>query len=131
MEQVREMTDRLGANLLVVVTDREELLKAALERSRLPILLATGSRELMQEYAPRVRQAFPLLQPLSGTASALVQVKELLLGAFFHGVLSTKDAAIVVVSAGDAIDLVRRYDVGRDVEIAHVHEALDDRVDLP
>lgn len=124
------MTDRLGANLLVVVTDREELIKVALERSRLPILLASGSRELMAEYALRVRQAIPLLQPIGGTVSALVQVKELLLGAFFHGLVSTKDTAIVLVSAGDAIDLVMRYDVGRDVEIVHLHGELDDTVDL-
>lgn len=130
LEQVHGLTDRLGANLLLLVTDREDVVRAALERSTLPILLATADHDVLQGYGDRVRHVLPLQSPLSGTVASLVQVKEILLGAFFHGYVGVKDAVIVVVSAGDAMDLVMRYDVGRDVEIVHLQEELDDDVDL-
>ena len=128
--QVRSMADALGANLLVLVTDREDIVKAALAGSNLPILFATGDDDLYDQYAERVRQAVRLVQPLSGTVSVLSEVKELLLGAFFSGTLGVNDSAMVLVSAGDAVDIVMRYDVERDVEIVHLHEELEDEVDL-
>lgn len=130
LEQVRSMTDRLGANLLLLVTDREDVVKAALERSTLPVLLASSDADVLQGYGDRVRHVIPLHTPISGTVGSLVQLKEILLGAFFHGYVGVKDAVAVVVSAGDAMDLVMRYDVGRDVEIVHLQEELDDDVDL-
>lgn len=128
--QVRSMAEALGANLLVLVTDREDVVKAALAGSNLPILFATGDADLHEQYADRVREAVKLVQPLSGTVSVLSQVKELLLGAFFAGTLSVKDSAIVLVCAEDAVDMVMRYDVERDVEIVHLQEELEDEVDL-
>ena len=130
LAQVRSMAEALGGNLLVLVTDREDLVKAALAGSNLPILFATSDADLHQRYAERVREAVKLVQPLSGTVGVLTQVKEVLLGAFFAGTLGVKDSAIVLVSADDAVDVVMRYEVERDVEIVHMQEELEDDVDL-
>jgi DNA integrity scanning protein DisA with diadenylate cyclase activity len=130
VDQAQEMARELGANLLVLVTDREELLTETLDRSTMPLLFVSASEDLLERYAGRVRWAVPLLQPLSGSVGALVTLKEVLLAAFFHGHLGSKDKAIVVVSAGDSIDLVMRYDVERDVELVHLQEELSDDVDL-
>lgn len=130
VEQAHEMAGKLGANVLILITDREEILRSALEGTTLPVVFASASEDLLERYADRVRKALPLVQPLSGSIGALVAVKEVLLGAFFHGLITAKDAAIVIVSAGDSLDLVMRYDVSRDVEIVHLQEELDDDVDL-
>ncbi|HEX2021722.1 MAG TPA: diadenylate cyclase [Candidatus Thermoplasmatota archaeon] len=130
LEQAKQVADRLGGNLLVLVTDREELVVAALERSTLPVVLATGDAQLLETYGDRVRTAVALTQPIAGTTGVLPQLKELLLGSFFHGILRADDTPIVVASAGDAIDLVMRYDIERDVEVVHLHEELADDVDL-
>lgn len=130
LETARSMGERGGANVLVVVSDREEVVRAALERSSLPILLATGSPELLERHAARVRAAIRLREPIHGTLSFLPHVKELLLGAFFQGMLSTDDVAIVLVAAGDALEMVCHYDVGADIEVVHLHEELEDDVDL-
>lgn len=130
LAQVRSLADALGGNLLVLVTDREDVVRAALETSRLPILFATGNADLHESYSERVREAILLHQPLNGSVSVLAQAKELLLGAVFAGTLTVKDSAIVLVSAGDSVDVVMRYDVGRDVEIMHLQEELEDEVDL-
>jgi diadenylate cyclase len=130
IESAESLAQRFGANLLVVVTDREEVVLAVLERSRLPVLLASSDEDILERHEARVRKSIRLQQPLSGSIQTLVQVKELMLGAFFHGLVGAQDAALVLVSAGDAIDLVMRYDVGRDVEIVHLHEELEDGTDL-
>ena len=130
LENARAMGDRTGANLLVVVTDREDVIRVALERSTTPILFATGNPQLLDQYAGRVRDAIRLREPIHGTLSFLPQVKELLLGAFFQGMLSTDDVATVLVVAGDALEAVLHYDVGSDVEVVHLHEELEDDVDL-
>lgn len=130
LDQVKSLADALGGNLLVLVTDREDVVKAALERSSLPILFATSDPDLHEGYSPRVREAVLLDQSLSGTLGVLSQVRELLLGSFFAGTIRSDDAAIVLVSAGDAVDIVMRYDVERDVEIVHLQEELEDEVDL-
>ncbi|HVM45786.1 MAG TPA: diadenylate cyclase [Candidatus Thermoplasmatota archaeon] len=124
------MGDRTGANILVVVTDREEVVRAALERSSIPILFATGNPELLEQYAGRVRDAIRLREPVSETLSFLPQVKELLLGAFFQGMLTTDDVAIVLLSAGEAVELLMHYDVGHDIEVVHLHDEIEDDVDL-
>ena len=129
VEQAHEMARTLGANVLVVVTDREELLSAALEKVTLPLVLASSSEDLLERYADRVRKAIPLLQPLSGSAGALSSVREVLVGAFFHGILTSKDVCMVLASAGDSLDLVMRYDVARDVEVVHLQEEVADDVD--
>lgn len=127
---VKSMADRLGGNLLVLLTDREDVVRAALERSHLPILLATGDVDLHDSYSDRVRHAILLHEPISGTVGVLPQVKELLLGAFFQGLLTAEDAAIVLMTAGDALEVVMHYDVGQDVEIVHLREELDSGTDL-
>jgi len=130
LESARAMGDRMGATLLVVVSDRRDVVATALERSTLPILFATGDAELLEEYAGRVRDAIRLRDPIHGTLSFLPQIKEMLLGAFFQGMLTTEDVAIVVVTAGDAVEVVMHYDVSQDVEVVHLHEELEDDVDL-
>ena len=130
LENARSMGDRTGANLLVVVSDREDVVKAALERSSIPILFATGNPELLEQYAGRVRDAIRLREPVSETLSFLPQVKELLLGAFFQGMLTTEDVAVIIVSGGEAVELVMHYDVAHDIEVVHLHDELEDDVDL-
>lgn len=130
VDNARLMGDRMGATLLVVVSDRREIIATALERSSLPILYATGDPELLEEFAGRVRDAIRLREPISETLSFLPQVKEMLLGAFFQGMLTTEDVAVAVITAGDAVEVVMHYDVGQDVEVVHLHEELEDDVDL-
>ena len=130
LSHVRSLADALGGSLLVLVTDRQDVVKAALETSNLPVLLATGNEDVHEAYSERVREAVLLHQPLSGSVNVLAQVKELLLGAVFAGTLTAQDSALVLVSAGDSLDVVMRYDVGRDVEIVHLMEELEDEVDL-
>lgn len=130
LENARTLGERVDANLLVVVSDRDDVVRAALERSSLPILLATGQDEMLDVYAGRVRDAIRLRDPISGTLSFLPQVKELLLGAFFQGMLTTDDVAVVLATAGDAVEVIMHYDVSQDVEVVHLHEELEDDVDL-
>jgi diadenylate cyclase len=127
---VRHASDTLGANLLVLVTDREELVQACIDQVEMPILFATGEEDLHDAYASKVRKAILLGDPLSGSLSTFTQLKDLLMGAFFEGHLGLENKAVVLVSAGDALDMVIRYDVDKDVELVHLREELDEEVYL-
>lgn len=130
LENVRHVSSTLGANLLVLVTDREDLVEACLSQLKLPVLLATGDASIHDDAADRVRSSVLLSEPVAGTLGIFGQLKDLLLGAFFDGTLRVDEKAVILVSAGDALDVVIRYDVERDVELVHLREELDEEVDL-
>lgn len=130
LENVHRVSDTLGANLLVLLTDREDVVQECIDRADLPILLATGDDDIYETYGGKVRRALLLADPLTGSLEIFSQVKDVLMGAFFEGHLGVDDKAVVLVSAGDALDVVIRYDVGKDVELVHLREELDEDVDL-
>jgi DNA integrity scanning protein DisA with diadenylate cyclase activity len=130
LETAKRLSERFEATLVVLVTDRPDVVRATLEAMRLPIILASGNEEMLETHAPKMRHALRLAQPISGSVNVLPQVKEVLLGAFFAGELTARDSVIVMVAAGDAVDMVMHYDVQRDVEIVHLQEELEDGVDL-
>ena len=130
LDNVKSLADGLGGTVLLLVTDREDVVRASLERSTLPVILATGNPDVYEGYAGRVRDAIPLPKPLSHTTSVFPQLKEIMLGAFFEGIITTTDKVLVLLTVGDAVDLVVQYDVERDVEIVHLYEELGDDIDL-
>ncbi len=130
LENAQHVSRTLGANLLVLVTDREEVVKAAIDESELPLMLATGDAQLHELFESKVKRSVLLSEPVAGTLGVFAQLKDLLLGAVFDGTLRTEDKAVIIVSAGDALDVVVRYDVEKDVELVHLREELDEDVDL-
>lgn len=130
LENVKSMASGLGGSVVLLVTDREDIVRAALERSSMPIIFATGNHDLFESYSDRVRNAIELPEPLSHTTAVIPQLKEIVLGAFFHGMIGPEDKVVALLSAGDAVDIVMQYDVERDVEIVHLYEELSEDVDL-
>jgi DNA integrity scanning protein DisA with diadenylate cyclase activity len=130
LETAKRLSERFEATLLVLVTDRADVVRSTLDLVKLPIILASGNEELLETWGPRMRHVVRLTQPISGSVNVLPQVKEVLLGSFFAGELTVRDSVIVMVAAGDAVDLVMHYDVQRDVEIVHLQEEMEDGLDL-
>jgi DNA integrity scanning protein DisA with diadenylate cyclase activity len=130
LETAKRLSERFEATLLVLVTDRADVVRSTLDALKLPIILASGNDELLETYASRMRHVVSLTTPVSGSVNVLPQVKEVLLGSFFAGELTASDSVIVMVAAGDAVDMVMHYDVQRDVEIVHLQEEMEDGLDL-
>lgn len=130
LDTAKRLTERFEATLLVLVTDRADVVRSTLEAVKLPLILASGNDELLETYEARMRHVVRLTQPISGSVNVLPQVKEVLLGSFFAGELTARDSVIVMVAAGDAVDMVMHYDVQRDVEIVHLQEEMEDGLDL-
>ncbi len=130
LETAKRLSERFEATLLVLVTDRADVVRSTLDAVKLPVILASGNDELLETYEARMRHVVRLMQPISGSVNVLPQVKEVLLGSFFAGELTSQDSVIVVVAAGDAVDMVMHYDVPRDVEIVHLQEEMEDGLDL-
>lgn len=130
LDNVKSLGDGLGGTVLLLVTDREDIVRAALEQSTVPIILATGNSDLYESHSARVRNAILLPEPLSQTTGVIPQLKEIVLGAFFAGMIHVEDKVLALLSAGDAVDIVMQYDVERDTEIVHLYEELQEDVDL-
>lgn len=125
VEAFEALRDRLKVNLLLVVTDRAEVLDLCLERSPVPIILATGQEALRRKYAGRVKAAVPFPSGLRNTVSALNQLHDLLLQVYLEGSLGLGDNVLVLASHGEAIDALIFFDVDKDLEMARLRTELE------
>jgi DNA integrity scanning protein DisA with diadenylate cyclase activity len=130
VEAFEALRDRLKVNLLLVVTDREDLVDLCLERSPLPIILATGQEELRDRYAGKVRAAVPFPTGLRNTVSGLNQLHDLLLQVYLEGGLALGDNVLVLASHGDAFDALVFFDVDKDLELARLRNELEGSASL-
>lgn len=130
VEAFEALRDRLKVNLLLVVTDSHELLDLCLQRSPVPIILATGSETLRKHYMGRVRAAVPFPSGLRSTVSALNQLQDLLLQVYLEGNLQLGDNVLVLASHGEAIDALVFFDVDKDLELARLRTELQGTASL-
>jgi diadenylate cyclase len=130
VEAFEALRDRLKINLLLLVTDQPALLDLCLERSPVPIILATGEESLRTRYAGRVRAAVSFPEGLRSTVSALNQLNDLLLRVYLEGGLALSDNVLVLASHGEAIDALIFFDVDKDLELAKLRSELTDTASL-
>jgi diadenylate cyclase len=125
VEAFEALRDRFKVNLLLVVTDRAEVLDLCLERSPVPIILATGQESLRRQYQGKVRAAVPFPSGIRSTVSALNQLHDLLLQVYLEGSLDLGDNVLVLASHGEAIDALIFFDVDKDLEMARLRGELE------
>ncbi|HWG91555.1 MAG TPA: diadenylate cyclase [Candidatus Thermoplasmatota archaeon] len=130
IEHVSELGDKLGVNLLFVMSDNAELLHLAVKSSEIPVIIATSDPLVEEEFAPLVRNVMLLTDPLSGSLATLGEIKDLLLGAFLRGNLTADDHVLCLASNLDAVDIVVYFDVAKDLELTHLREELKGRVNM-
>lgn len=117
--------EKWSANLLFLISDREDLVELVLRKSAIPIVLGTSDADLAQGAKGRVRSVLRLTEPLTGSIGVLPQAKDALLAAFLEGILKPGDRVVVLVSNVDAFDVVLFADVDRDVELTHLRRELE------
>jgi diadenylate cyclase len=125
VEAFEALRDRFKVNLLLVVTDRAEVLDLCLARSPVPIILATGQESLRRQYQGKVRAAVPFPSGIRSTVSALNQLHDLLLQVYLEGSLDLGDNVLVLASHGEAIDALIFFDVDKDLEMARLRGELE------
>jgi DNA integrity scanning protein DisA with diadenylate cyclase activity len=124
VEAFEALRDRLKVNLLLVVTDNEELVQMCLQRSPVPVLLATGSAALRERFRGKVKAAVPFPAGLRSTVTALTQLNDLLLQVYLEGGLTLGDKVLVLASHGEAIEALIFFDVDKDLELASLRAKL-------
>ena len=130
LDTLDELAEKLGANLLFLVSDRPDFIEEAWRRAKVPVVLATSSEDVREEFAVRVRKALLVSESVSGSVGVLSQVKDILLAAFLDGAVRPDDRVLCAVSNVDAMDLILFFDVEKDAELTHLSEELGDRVDM-
>jgi DNA integrity scanning protein DisA with diadenylate cyclase activity len=124
VEAFEALRDRLKANLVLVVTDNPEVLDRCLERTPVPLLLATSQDDLRERYQEHLRAAVPFPSGLRSTVSALNQLHDLLLQVYLEGGLSMGDKVLVLASHGEALQALIYVDVDKDLELAMLRQKL-------
>lgn len=129
LDTVDSLSEKLGANVLFLVSDRPDFVEEAWKRARIPVVLATSVEDLREDFSSRVRRSILISDSVSGSIGVLTQAKDVLLAAFLDGAVRGDDKVLCVVS-GDALDLILWFDVEKDVELTHLSEEMEDRVDM-
>ncbi|HEV8361687.1 MAG TPA: diadenylate cyclase [Candidatus Thermoplasmatota archaeon] len=130
VEAFEALRDRLKINLLLVVTDQSELVDLCLQRSPVPVILATSDEGLRRRYAGKVKASLPFPGGVRSTVSALNQLNDLLLQTYLEGALQLSDNVLVLASHGEAIDAIVVFDVDKDLELARLRSQLEDSANL-
>ena len=130
IDNVGQIGDRLGINLLFLISDNPDLLEAAVKASSHPVVVATSDPMVEEQFAPLVRGVIPMTEPLTGSLSMLSQIKEVLLGAFLRGHVTADDHILCLATNADAVDIIIYFDVARDLELTHLRDELKDRADM-
>lgn len=125
VEAFEALRDRFKVNLLLVVTDRADVLDLCLERSHVPVILASGNEALRKRSAGKVRAIVPFPTTIHSTVGALNQLHDLLLQVYLEGALDLGDNVLVLASHGEAIDALIFFDVDKDLEMARLRDDLE------
>ncbi len=130
LDALDELAEKLGANVLLLVSDRAEFVEEAWRRAKVPVVLATSNGDLRAAFASRARNSIPVSGAVSGSVGVLSQVKDVLLRAFLDGAVRADDRVLCAVTNAEAMDVVLFFDVRKDVALTRLRNELSDRVDM-
>ncbi len=130
LDTVDVIAGKMGVNVLFLISDHGDFLEAAMTRAKVPVILATSRESVAEEFRDRVRGIRIIHESLSSSLGILNQVKELLLGAFLDGTVKSGDKVLTLATNLDALEVMLVFDVDRDIELTHLREELEDRVDM-
>lgn len=130
LDTVDVVAGKMGVNVLFLISDHADFLERAMTRAKVPIILATSRASVAEEFRDRVRGVRVIEESLSSSLGILGQVKELLLGAFLDGTVTSGDKVLTLATNLDALEVMIVFDVDRDIELTHLREELEDRVDM-
>ena len=130
VEAFEALRDRFDITLLLLVTDKPELVDQCLERCKVPVILATGQEAMRNRYRDRVRAAVPFPSSVRSTVAALNQLHDLLVRVYLEGHLQLDDYVFVLASQGEAVDALVFFDVDQDLDLARLRSALGETASL-
>ncbi|MHB8605570.1 MAG: DNA integrity scanning protein DisA nucleotide-binding domain protein [Thermoplasmatota archaeon] len=131
LEAAQELAAKANTNVLLLVSDRRDLIEDATKRIPLPFLVATSKPELRKDFRDRARALIPLSDSPHGSFGILGALKEMLLAAVLDGSITAADRVLVLASNVDHLDLIIAFDVARDLELTHLRGELEGRVAIP
>lgn len=130
LDSLESLGERAGANLLFLVSDRRSFLETAIERAKIPVVVATSKEDLQEAFQDQVRAVLLTSETLEGSFNVLGQLKDILLGAYLEGTLSPGDDVLVLVGNREGFDVVVHFDVDEDMQLSKLRGELAERIDM-
>lgn len=118
--------------LWVLVTDDEELVASAVKEGERPMLVATSQRELRDRFEDLETgiRFFMTGHEIGPGFNGLLQLRDVLLSAYFDGAIASDDRILVTVAPTPHWEARLWYDLAQDQSIARLKRELEYRADI-
>ncbi len=118
--------------LWIILTDDPEVISHAIEEGQRPLLVATSEHGLRDKYESPDEgiQFFLTPHSIGSGLNGLLQVRDVLLTAFFDGAIASDDRILVLVAPSPAWEARLWYDLAQDQSIVRLKRELEYRADI-
>jgi DNA integrity scanning protein DisA with diadenylate cyclase activity len=120
------------ATFLHVISDDPEVVRQLIETSSVPVLVSSWRPEILAELEdarPRV-EVHPLAHDITASVNALIQIRDVVLGAYVEGFFGSTDRVLVVTRVGQAFEMVLFFDMHYDESVTRLKKDLEYRADI-
>jgi len=129
---IERVVSAYGATFLHLIGDDPEALRGLIEGSSVPVLVSTWRSETraeLQTWRPSL-DVHALAHDITSGINALIQIRDVVLGAYVEGYFSSTDRVLVVTRIGQAFELVLFFDMRYDESVTKLKRDLEYRADI-
>jgi DNA integrity scanning protein DisA with diadenylate cyclase activity len=127
-----EVGDERHPTLWILLTDDPQVISRAISENARPLLVATSDKGLREKHESEEDDILFFLTPhsIGPGINALLQVRDVLLSAFFDGAIASDDRILVLVAPSPAWEARLWYDLAQDQSIVRLKRELEYRADI-
>jgi len=121
-----------GATFLHLIGDDTETLKGLVDGAQVPVLVSTWRHDIREElkaWRPALR-VHELAHDVTSGVNALLQIRDVVLGAYVEGQFGSGDRVLVVARVGHAFEMILFFDMRFDESVTRLKKDLEYRADL-
>jgi DNA integrity scanning protein DisA with diadenylate cyclase activity len=129
---IERLVSAYGASFLHLIGDEPEALRGLIEGAHIPVLVSTWRSETradLQAWRPSL-DVHALAHDITTGVNALIQIRDIVLGAYVEGYFSSTDRVLVVTRIGQAFELVLFFDMRYDESVTRLKKDLEYRADI-
>lgn len=132
LQTSEEWEDDHIPTLWIVITEDPEVVSRAINESKRPLLVATSDQGLREKHENEEDGVhfFVTAHSIGPGINGLLQVRDVLLSAFFDGAIASDDRILVLVAPSRAWEARLWYDLAQDQSIVRLKRELEYRADI-
>jgi DNA integrity scanning protein DisA with diadenylate cyclase activity len=129
---IERLVGTYDATHVHLIGDDAESLRTLIEGIRVPLVVSTWRKEVahdLLEWRPQL-EVQALAHDLTTGVNALIQIRDVVLGAYVEGHFGSSDRVLVLARIGQAFELVLFFDMRFDESVTRLKKELEYRADI-